>query len=434
MTPLLRLAIVLLVLTPLVAADWPVRAQSPINEPLLAENDLTYLGKFCAPSLTGAHPNAMDDGGHAIAYDSFQDELVVMGNFRYGNAIRMTVPTPSLSSCPRATQVGGWLDMQWRFPNSDSGLDDLRIGGFYPLSNGDMIISTYVYYDATASQVSSHVRRTAAGSILPGPDYPDLTDPDITPDAGLNFQAGWVSGWMLPIPSTWQSLFGGHPSMTGNGEIPINSRTSDGPALGVFHPADVDGVDTTFPVTMVMGYESPDHDTLGDCETGTIYNCSADERRSGIVWPVGTRSLINFHHICTTPPFYPGGGWACTGGGVRVIRALMWDATDLAAVYAGTAEPYDPFPQVWEMNALPTENRPIGATYDTSRGYIYLTVEYEDPNGVQPAFHVFEVNVAGGGGPTPPAARPGLIPNMRQQFGLFWDWLGPVPLAAQARR
>jgi hypothetical protein len=367
---------------------------SPTAGPLVQPSDLVYEGAFCLPQTAESGPglpNSFHDGGTALAWDPYKQNLIVMGNYRYGNAARVTVPAPSTSSCPRGSMVGSWLDMQWRFPPSG---EDHRIGGFLPQANGDLVVSWFIYYDANGSQQTSHVRISATGTVSSSVKVG--SDP-----------TGMVSGWMLPVPTEWQSLLGG-PALTGNGSIPITSRTSQGPAAYVFNPADIPSRNPA-PAKFLFGYPY-DHPTLGTCETGLIWNCDASNtQRSGLVWPVGTRSILYWHQVCNVAPTYPGGGWACPG--TRMTRLLAFDANDLLAVKNGQKAPWDVRPYAnYDMPAPLAGTVPIGAAHDPATGRIFIAEQYGD--GPQPKIHVYRANGSTASAPSAPAPAPAPAPTV----------------------
>src|SRR3989344_3584688 len=204
---------------------------------------------------------------------------------------------------------------------------------------------------------------------------------------------------MLPIPQAWQSSFGG-PAMTGNCCLSIISRTSLGPALAVFNPADV-GTVTPVPAKQVLAYPIA-YPTLGDCSTttGTIFNCMMV--KTSMVWPEGTRSLLFFHHVCDVTPVYPGGGWSCPGN--MVTRILAYDANDLLAVKNGQKQPWDVLPYAnWTVGGVLANSRVESATYDPATGRIFVSERWGDPiNTGQPKIHVYRVPGATGTPPPPP--------------------------------
>lgn len=364
-----------------------------LSDPLISLSALTYLGAFKLPPTSGSgpgNPNSFHDGGQAMAYDPYTDTLIVQGNYRYGNASRVTIPTPSIPSPPTASFVGSWMDMLWRFPNSNVDAADNQIGGFLPLPNGDMIISYYVYYDANNTQNTTHVRRTAAGVV---------SSKVLVGQAG---RAGFTSGWMFPIPSTWQSLFGG-PSITGNGSLSIISRTSLGPAASIFNPANIPNLNPT-PAGEVLSYPI-NHPTLGTCETGTIFNCAASNNRAGLIWIDNTATLLYLHHVCEVNPVYSG-GWTCPTG--RKTKWLFYNANDLLAVKNGSKQPWDVLPYaIVNAGAELLTNQVRSITYNAQATRIYVAEGGGD--GPQPLIHVYSVNVV----PVPgvPAPTPEPIPT-----------------------
>ena len=221
-------------------------------------------------------------------------------------------------------------------------------------------------------------------------------------------QAGFVAGYMGNIPSSWQSEFGG-PALTGQSNIPIISRTSLGPAAFVFDPAQV-GVLNPAPATKLVYYPSG-HTTLGGYETANP-NASQSTEITGVVFPVGSRSVLFFgrHGLgacygtgaeCNDPADSSKG----THGYPYVHQIWAYDANDLLAVKKGTKQPWDVFPYgVWtyDLPIQKADRRIIGAAYDPTSQRIYLSQEGAD--GDLPLVQVFELQL----GPVVDSAAPSI--------------------------
>jgi hypothetical protein len=263
-------------------------------------------------------------------------------------------------------------------------------------------VSAYEYYDAAGSQVTSHFRVVASS----------VTGPFRVGDAG----AGFVSGYMTPIPTEWQQALGG-TALTGQCCIPIISRTSLGPAASAFNVADV-GARDPVPATAVVGYPL-DHPTLGSYDaTGHLFNGATSV--AGVIFPPNTRSVLFIGRQSTT--FCYGEGTAdprldrhpvpreddviyCydptspyKGQHGYPYEEFVWayDANDLVAVKNGQQAPWQITPYATWTFALPFEvhDRLIsGVAYDPAARRLYLAAPFED--GEAPLIHVFELNTVG---------------------------------------
>lgn len=406
-----RLALLSLLL---VLAIVPVRSQTPTGAVLRA-GSLTYEGAFRLPPYQAAGQHF--DNGNVIV--TFRAGQLVAVNAWTGRMATVTVPTPSLASSvaalPVATFAGGGfidpLDGRINEVNPTSGNGKL-IGGVLPTLGG-LLISAYDGYDGGHSQVLSHFLRTDAGA---------LTGPFKVGSGG-----GFVSGYMATIPQEWQASMGG-TALTGNCCIPVISRTSLGPAASVFTPGA-----GTMAATPVLGYPI-DHPTLGSCEsTNQLFNCTTE--MGGMVWPVGSRTLLFFGRTGSGPNCYgngttnqalhgtvgPDGATWCydpvpAGKGPHAFpytyRVWAYEAADLLAVKAGTKPMWDVQPTSWAFD-LPLQNdgRHLGGVaYDPATQRIFLTTSFTDSSA--PLVQVLKVGLASVPDATPtPTPAPAPVPT-----------------------
>ena len=272
-----------------------------------------------------------------------------------------------------------------------------KIGGQLVYDN-QLYVSAYSYYDGAGMQSSSHFARpielSATGQVIGplrvGDQYP-----------------GFVSGYMAPIPSQWQPLFGGL-ALTGNCCLAIVGAQSSGPAASVFNPRHVGAVDPV-PATPVVGYP-PSHPLGSWGTTNPYYNGTTQV--TGVVFPAGTRSVLFFgrHGVGA---FCYGTGAECNdpadnskGTHAYPYRYQIWayDANDLLAVKNGAKQQWEPRPYaVWNFS-LPFEHtddyhRVGGAAHDPSTGRIYV-VQGCAAADCGPIIHAFKVHIG-----TPPPAR-----------------------------
>lgn len=380
-------------------------AQTPA--PLLQKTDLTYVGAFRLP--TGSDTASYAYGGTALAFNAAHGSLFLVGHDWYQRVGEVSIPAPSastsVSSLPRATSLqspadplGGKLSAI-----NVSTSDSPKIGGVLPTADG-LIVSAYIYYDGAGTGTLSHFRASQTlsnGAAVVGP-FPTTQKP------------GTAGGWMLPIPAPWQAALGG-PALTGQCCTPIISRSSYGPSVSVFDPADV-GWKNPIPATMLLGYTAT-HPLAAWESTGQLFNGAV--AMGGAVFPNGTRSVLFFGRV-GLGAFCYGEGPTCgdptdnsKGNHAYPYAYQVWayDANDLAAVKAGTKAFYDVKPYAtWQFD-MPFENggRVIkGAAYDPATGRIYLSIAYAD--GEQPLIQVLQVNGASNTPPPvvvpPPAPAP----------------------------
>lgn len=378
-------------------------AADPANAPLLQAEDLKYAGAFRLPnSLTDQ--TSFSYGGTALTYYPAHNSLLLIGHDWFQRAAEINIA--------RFTIGDNLIDLDTatiRQPLTDVlqgqidriGTYTKKVGGMLPWNN-TLIVSAYLYYDGGGAQVLSH--------FLTGLDFANL-GPLKGPYQVGNDRSGFVSGYMTPIPVEWQAAFGG-PALTGNCCLSVISRTSYGPAVSVFNPADI-GVKSTVPAKQLLAYPG-DHPNLGRYDAqGNGFNGST--KMGGVVFPDGTRSVLFFGHqgigkycygegtgnqaLHGKPVPTEAGVIYCydpaTGGKGEhaypyVHNVWAYDALDLVSVKNGRKSPWDIRPyRIWTYE-LPFhhENHLIqGVAYDPSTRRIFVSAAHGDDS--RPLIHAF---------------------------------------------
>jgi hypothetical protein len=217
---------------------------------------------------------------------------------------------------------------------------------------------------------------------------------------------------MTPIPSAWQSAFGG-PALTGNCCQSIISASSAGPAATVFDPATVGAADPIAGST-VLFYELDNPTTGSGTEQNGVYMQS--DQVVGIAFPEGSSSVlfIGRHgtgEYCYGPgtddqslhgtPDGEGNTWcydpAASSKGTHAYpyRHQIWayEAADLVEVKAGTREPWDVTPYaIFELDDMDSGGgaSAVGAAFDPASGRWFFTESY----GENPRVHVYQIGAA----------------------------------------
>ena len=246
--------------------------------------------------------------------------------------------------------------------------------------------------------------------------------------------AGFVSGYMTPIPQEWQSQFGG-PYLTGQCCLAIISRTSFGPSATVFDPTTLGP--SGAPGTTVLGYPAS-HPTLGNWINSGPANPLFDQATTvgGIVFAPETGAVLFFGRTGTGPQCYGEGtadptlaGTLASDGEVLCLDPTsaskgthaypyvnyVWAyrASDLVSVKQGAMHPWDVQPYAtWKFD-VPFETAQCavnGAAYDPATQRIFLSIGFED--GSQPLIQVFSLQ-AGASVPYTPPAGPVRRPSAR---------------------
>ncbi len=394
---------------------------------LLQQSDLTFVGYFrcaSAPVNQCAGPDpTLDFAGSGIAMSV---SGTVSGNalvaFGHNNsATEFSIPTPvnssTLSALPRATSLQGFGDpFGGNLSDVTVGISpNTAAGGGFLAYNGGYVITAYPFYDSANVATVSHFIKT--GSTFSVTDTSHAYKIGAQPST---LKAGFVSGYMAPIPAAYQTLLGGD-ALTGNAEVNIIGRTSLGPAASVITLSTI-GIVIPAPATTVVAYPTS-HPTLGSCNTsGTHANCVS--HIGGMVFPTGTRSILFFGSLATGTVNYGFGtsnpaldgtpGTACGDSSVNLwydlafpgcgnkgyhgypyeYFVLAYDVNDFIDVKNSVKQPWDILPySTWAMTpSIPGTsflNQYTGAAYDAVHNRIILTQWEAD--GTNPLFAVYQL-------------------------------------------
>ncbi len=381
--------------------------------PLLTRSQVlgTYLGAFLLPGGTSGPGYTWEYAGiGGMDFDPLTGRIYILMN-GFG-LCEISIPTLVVNSDPAflytATITQPAVDPGEGQITADMGSPniDWRIGGV--ARHGDYVyLNAYRYYDANAEQVRTHFRHDKTLSTVGG--YAGLDEVSWAPFD----EAGWVSTIMGRVPSEWQDALGG-ALVCGGGGIPIITRQPFGHSLYTFDPADINVVAEPVPTSCILGH--PSSHTLGGGEWGaqsTIWNGSSVYY--GVTMLNETRNCLIVGMQGIGPWYYGNGDGSDPGGyvdpgnphhGTHAYpyrhQIWMYDIEDLAAVKAGTKQPWEPIPQVWAP-VFPTVgiSAPImGSCYDPTNQILYLCqaraygTDYK-----YPIMHAYQV---GGGGGTPP--------------------------------
>jgi len=380
------------------SAAGQVAAQT--TAPLLKQSDLVYQGAFRLPQLS-ADENSFAWGGTSLGYNPANNSLFIRGHDNAQRTAEVKIPalvnSSDISRMVTATILQSLTDATEGKLSSINPLDTngQKVGG-YLVSNGNLYISGYSFYDGSGTQRSSHFVRplnmSTKGQVL-GPYKVGSSYP------------GYYSLYMTQIPAEWQSLLGG-PALTGGCCLSITSLQSNGPAVSVFDPAKL-GSGTTTPAIDLVGYPLGSNLGPGETTQNNLFNLAT--KIKGVVFPTGTRSVLFFGRQGIGAYCYGDGG-PCGDPSDQykgphaypyVYQIWAYDANDLLAVKQGSKsrsqiQPYG----LWNFS-LPTESRQSsrlvgGAAYDAKNQLIYISQECADSNCVA-IIHAFKV---GGGQPT----------------------------------
>jgi hypothetical protein len=389
----------------------PRPAWSQSAEPLLQQSNLVYQGAFRVPQGSSDW-TTFDYGGTALTYNSGNNSLFMVGHDWHQLSAEISIPaivnSTNISALATATILQPFADATEGELNriNPSDPNSKKIGGQL-VYNGKLIVTGYSFYDGSGTQGASHFTRPLNLSV---------TGQVQGPFRVATLYPGFVSGYMTLVPPEWQSQLGG-PALAGNCCLNIISEQSNGPAASVFDPSKL-GVQNPVPATPLVGYPVTNALGPGGATQNPYFNLTT--KITGVVFPVGTRSVLFFGRHGTGPYCYGPGtsdqslAGQPADGGVDVwcydpadsskgthaypyaYQVWAYDANDLVSAKNGTKLQYQVMPYaVWTFH-LPFEYADAhligGAAYDPKAGRIYVSQRCEDTS-CGPVIHVF--NVAG---------------------------------------
>ena len=391
--------------------------EDPSLLPLVQFADVIYAGAFRLPDQF-VNGDGFTQGGHPVAYNPERDSLFI--GSRLGRIAEVTIPTPvnspTITSLPFASFVQGFVDPtegnMWQIANDGAGIDGILV-------HGNRLYGTAsIYYDAQNTQRLSHYSRS---TNLSTPSFVGMSQ---VWDSAMS---GFVSGFMANVPAEWQAKLGG-PAITGQCCLPIAYRTSWGPSAFAWNPAHVGAVNPV-PASPLLYYPGG-HPTLGHWESSNPV-FGGTTQINGVAVIAGTRTALYFGRNGTGPFCYGNGTGnqslvgtigpdheifcfdpsnPAKGQHAYPYHYQIWayDLNDLAAVKAGTKQPWEVVPYgVWPFT-LPTPEATVrigGIGYDATRQMIYVSqmLADQDGYGYRPIVHALRIGTAPGA-PAPAAA------------------------------
>ena len=313
---------------------------------LLQKGDFTYLGAFRVPKSDMGGPlyQGLPYGGSVIAYNYSNNSLFIVGHDSNQQIGEISIPeiknTADINELNTASVIQNLVDitegnrLNLKVGGGAIEVNGTKIGGL--IRYGDKLIgSAYAYYDGGYDAVRSHFKSGLTTTTVG--DFEGMFEVGSKPDPVP--QAGFVGGYMTPIPVSWQALLGGKV-LTGMSTLSVLGRTSSGPAAFAFDPDQLTGT-TPAPAGALLYYPIT-HQTIGTYYSSqTLYNKGSHQ--SGIIFPPGTQSVIFTGK--------QGVGEACYGPGTNNLEE-QWNRYDdpspnntcMGIPMTDTADPccYDP--------------------------------------------------------------------------------------------
>lgn len=263
-----------------------------------------------------------------------------------------------------------------------------RIGGMAYI-NGQLVVNTYVYYDATVS---------ATHTTLVVKDAANLATSGVAGYHSYSARAH-ATGWLSKIPSAWQSELGGTYITGDSSGKAIISRLSVGPSAFVFDPTNPtlgSLSPSTINLTKILDYNL-DH-VIG-MTTQSFENYMFNSDRTNTLWNHLSKALIGFIVPGTRTYMAVGfNGGMTSGVGYKIMQDngevcggycaykvsdydnyyWLFDMNDLLKVKAGQMNSYDVKPYSYGRITLPYagngQNVVMGGAFDDATNILYLSL------------------------------------------------------------
>jgi hypothetical protein len=381
---------------------------------LIQSTNLTRVAAFRLPVGTPASDaNSFAFGGGAMCFNpagnNGHGSLILAGKVDQGLIGEVSIPTTgtgtTINSLPTAQLVSGPLMLDpCGGHRTDVGSGSDYIGGL-ALSNGKLLTTVYAYYDGGGTANKSHfVSNGSAPFTYQGGPFQVGT-----------LGGGWVAGPMLSVPPAFAASFGA-PWLTGQSCLAVTSRTSQGPSMTAFDPAQLGP--TAAPGKLLVGYHAntasiTGQETLGDwASSGNLYNGASNYPGAVIIG----RTLLFGGRLGKGPFAYGTGtsnqalnGQPVGDGSTYVYdptdsgkgphaypyenELVAYDLNDLALVAAGTKKPYEIVPYAhwgltWPFGA---SQMGIGSmAFDPATNRLFIAQKFGD--NTAPLIHIFQVS------------------------------------------
>lgn len=381
----------------------PIRP--PQTAPRLTFDQLVYEGAFRVPASGFGDTFAF--GGRPMAFNP-ESNTLFLGS-RAGKVAELSIPTPINASTPDRLPFAQFV--QPFHDPADGRLKEVAEEGAaldgLMVHEGSLYGTGLIYYDALHAQRLTHFTRSLK-----------LGSPEVTHmhRVGESGQAGFVAGYMASVPIEWRASLGGS-AVTGQCCIPIAGRTSWGPSLFSWNPADL-GRGTAVKAHPLVYYSS-EHPTLGPWE-GSNEMYGGTTEMAGVAIITGTRTVLFVGRNGTGPFCYGDGTSDPLKARSRDADGRQWcydpvnsdkaphaypyrlqfwayDLNDLAAVRAGSRDPWEVKPYaVWPFELPIDEPRKrVGSVaFDPARRRLFISQLQGDPDGYEfrPLIHVFRIS------------------------------------------
>lgn len=368
---------------------------SPLTLPLITTDRFEYIGGFRIPSGTfGDSAAAYAEGPITVGPNG--KTIFIVGRSVHQAIAEFSIPeltsSNDVADLNIASVVQPFTKVLGR-PETGNPQKMDRIGGMEYV-DGELIVNTYLYYDAPAN---------ATHTTLVVRDAANLDGASV--DGYYGYQArAHASGWISPIPRNLQGLLGGTHITGHSSGSPIISRHSVGPSAFVINPNQhiIGGsAVSTIPTSTLLDF-SLEHPLGDSTNKGASHLDNIDLTNDlwtrissasyGFIVP-GTRTYVTIgysggHTSGVGYKITQDNGTLC-GGPCSYVAAdnynyyWLWDINDLMAVKNGQKNSYEIIPYSYGKFDTPFQppsglNKIIGGAFDSVTSILYLTLKDAD--------------------------------------------------------
>jgi len=397
-------------------------SSGPIPTGLIEPSDFTYLGAFRLPEPSGG--SSWGYSGDAATYypegdpsgtdDGFPGSIYGIGHDWEKQVSEISIPAPVISATrnvedlPTATTLRPFTDVRQGIGQLDRFQEIPRVGMAYLPAQGPQTSGKLYLCWGQHFQESDDLR-------VPSHIWCEL---DLTGSQGAwrigDYSYYSVNDYMLDIPASWAAEH--TPGMMlATGRFRDGGWGGQGPALfaiGPWNQGNPPPDGTVLDATPLLLYSSTATDvepyhTMADYHHADEWPGGAwltTEDATAVVF-VGTKGTGECWYglpdgtIWPEEPPFPEDpenmrGWWSSG---FVSRVLFYDPDDLAAVAAGTMEPWEPQPyatmdlddRLFHISDGQMKSHVAACCYDRERGFLYLFEPFAD--GDKPIVHAWRV-------------------------------------------
>lgn len=399
--PLLVMLVWLLPVQSVTSDSTQMRARAVSETGLLTISDLEYKGAFRLPVNDFGESNMSYAEGQ-LAYNRDKNSLFVVGHKHQQAIAEFLIPKLSksrdinqLNMSPAPLQNFSRVLNRFKYRPEHEIID--TIGGLL-YYKGKLLVNAYEYYDAPGDNHLTTLVVNQADNLAAS-----------TVDGFYALQGrAHASGWMSPVPQSWQSELEGKWIAGSSSYMPIISRLSVGPSAFVFDPDDLGRTDPT-PTTALLDFslEYPLHSDLMIENKNDLWG-HMSRAVYGFIAP-GTSSYVTIgfsggHNSGICYKCKPTGqsrdcyGYCAKDASDYHLMYWLWDVRDLVKVRQGKMQANEVKPYEYGTLKAPFQATEIGGgSYDADSNQLFLSLQSADTAqtryGPPPIIIVYGLNI-----------------------------------------